>query len=92
MKRLFVIALLLAAVAGCDGIELRLDSEPVDKRPAPTTPIEYSTVYPRISEYKTCYPIPGGGEECVETPLGGGIRAFRPNHTTSFGSAGCPLS
>ena len=44
MKRLFVIALLLAAVAGCDGIELRLDNEPVDDHPAPSTPIEYPTV------------------------------------------------
>jgi len=44
MKRSIAVVLLLIAVAGCDGIELRLDNEPVDNRPAPTTPIEYPTV------------------------------------------------
>lgn len=44
MKRSMAVVLLLIAVAGCDGIELRLDNEPVDDRPAPTTPIEYPTV------------------------------------------------
>jgi hypothetical protein len=42
MMRSVAVVLLLVAVAGCDGIELRLDSKPVD--PAPTTPIEYPTV------------------------------------------------
>jgi len=53
---------------------------------------DYPTVYPRITVYKTCYPIPGGGTECIETPLGGSIRAFKPKYTTSFDAAGCPLS
>ena len=35
MKRLFVIALLLVGLAGCDGIEIRFDEPPVDNRPAP---------------------------------------------------------
>jgi len=49
-------------------------------------------LHARIHEYKTCYPIPGGGRECAEAPLGGGIRAFKPKYTTSFDAAGCPLS
>ena len=43
-------------------------------------------------EYKTCYRIPGGGTECIETPLGGGIRASEPTYTTYLDAAGCPLS
>lgn len=45
-----------------------------------------------LTEYKRCFPIPGGGEECVEEELGGGIRAYRPKVATAFDAAGCPLS
>ena len=38
------------------------------------------------------YPIPGDGEECIETALGGSIRAFKPKYTTSFDAADYPLS
>ena len=44
MMRSVATVLLLIVVAGCDGIELRLDNEPVDDRPVPTTPTEYPTV------------------------------------------------
>jgi hypothetical protein len=42
MMRSVTVVLFLAAIVGCDGIELRLDNRPVDNRPA--TPIEYPTV------------------------------------------------
>ena len=42
MKRSIVVMLLLIVLAGCDGIELRLDDEPIDNRQA--APIEYPTV------------------------------------------------
>ena len=44
MKRRLVIALLFVVLAGCDGIEIRLDGPPVDDRRAPAVPIEYPTV------------------------------------------------
>jgi len=44
VKRLFVIALLLVGLAGCDGIEIRFEEPPVDNRRTPAVPIEYPTV------------------------------------------------
>ena len=44
MKRSVAIVLLLIVVAGCDGIELRLDDESADVRRSPAAPIEYPTV------------------------------------------------
>lgn len=44
MKQLFVIALLMAIVTGCDGIELRLSNKPAENRRGHSAPIEYPAV------------------------------------------------
>ena len=69
MKRLFVIALLLVGLAGCDGIELRLHNEPADDRPAPTTPIEYPTVNLPVALRQANWRGNEGEGSCVHASL-----------------------
>jgi hypothetical protein len=74
MMRSVAVVLLLAVVAGCDGIELRLDSEPINDRPIPTTPIEYPTVNLPVALRQSNWRGNQGEGSCVHASM---ISLFR---------------
>ena len=74
MKRLFVIALLLVGLAGCDGIEIRFEEPPVDDRRAPAVPIEYPTVNLPVALRQANWRGDEGEGSCVHASM---ISLFR---------------
>jgi len=69
VKRLFIIALLLVGLAGCDGIEIRFEEPPVDNRRAPVVPIEYPTVNLPVALRQANWRGDEGEGSCVHASL-----------------------
>ena len=74
MKRRLVIALLFVVLAGCDGIEIRLEGPPVDDRRAPAVPIEYPTVNLPVALRQANWRGDEGEGSCVHASM---ISLFR---------------
>jgi hypothetical protein len=74
VKRLFVIALLFAVLAGCDGIEIRFDERPLDNRRVPAVPTEYPTVNLPVALRQANWRGDEGEGSCVHASM---ISLFR---------------
>ena len=74
MKRLFVITLFLVVLAGCDGIEIRLEEPPGNNHRVPAAPIEYPTVNLPVALRQANWRGSQGEGSCVHASM---ISLFR---------------
>ena len=74
MKQSIAAMLLLAVLAGCDGIEIRFEELPVDNRPIPAARVEYPTVNLPVALRQANWRGSQGEGSCVHASM---ISLFR---------------